>query len=174
LDTGFSRIAYYYFNGDVLVPNSNFIGGELSKIINDKISGQCNDFSIFEEENFIVESLDSSSKTSISENEIMVDVDYPVSIRDENSSDRFSDFSYKLPIRLGHIIDVSENLVNRIKENQSELDLTYLLNQDVDISIDDYDECNKIYILIDNISIVNDEPYAFTFAVKLDEQYCAK
>ena len=104
----------------------------------------------------------------------MVDVDYPVSIRDENSSDRFSDFSYKLPIRLGHIIDVSENLVNRIKENQSELDLTYLLNQDVDISIDDYDECNKIYILIDNISIVNDEPYAFTFAVKLDEQYCAK
>ncbi|MBI2043322.1 hypothetical protein HYT25_02955 [Candidatus Pacearchaeota archaeon] len=175
LDTGFTRIDYYYLEGAILIPETSFFEKELAKIINDKISESCSDFSIFEEDGYYINANIEriNSETKISEDKVEVNVDYPVFITTNGSSTGFSEFSYEIPARLGHIIDVSRILVEKIKENPGETDLTFLLNQDVGISIDNYDECNKIYILIDEQSQINNEPFAFSFAAGFEEQYCS-
>ena len=175
LNTALYRVAYYYFQGTIIIPGNDFFEKEFSKIINDKILEQCSDFSFFEEEDYNIDADAEkiNTETRISENDLKIDVTYPISIRTNESSTRFSDFSYDLPLRIGHVIDMSRILADKIKEEPSSVDLTFLLNQDADISIVDYDECNKIYIIVDNESGINDEPYAFSFAVGLEEQYCA-
>ena len=175
LETDFYRIAYYYLDGEVLIPQIDFLDKEFSKIANDKIAEECSDFSLFEEEDYFIETgFDKiNSESRISEDKIEVSVDYPIFINENGSSTSFSEFSYEIPVRIGHSLEVSRILVEKIKENPGETDLTFLLNQDVDVSIADFDECNKIYILIDENSTVNDEPYSFSFAVKLQEQYCS-
>ena len=175
LDTSFYRIAYYYLEGETLIPENDFFEKEFSKIINDKILEQCSDFSFFEEEgyeiNANIEGI--NSETRISEEKLEVNVYYPIFTRTNESSTSFSEFSYDLSLRIGHVVDVSRTLVEKIKEEPSVVDLTFLLNQDVDISIVDYDECNKIYIIIDENSTINEEPYAFSFAVGFEKQYCS-
>lgn len=179
LETDFYRVAYYYPyyypQKDVSAHQTSFFEGEFSKIANDKILADCSDFSVFEEEGYEIEERINGidSQTRISENEIEVNVDYPIFIIENESSLEFSEFSYEIPVRVGHSLDVSKLLVDKVRENPGETDLTFLLNQDVDVSVLDFDECNKIYVLVDEESIVNDEPYSFSFAVKLDEQYCS-
>lgn len=173
LDTGFSRIAYYYLEGEILIPQNDFFEKELSKIINDKISEQCEDFSIFEDDGYEINFKNPSSETKISENEIKAYVNYPLSVKTDEDSASFSEFSYEIPVRTGHIIDVSKILVEKIKDEPYNVDLTFLLNQDVGVSVDEHDECNQIYILVDEQSKINEEPFAFSFAIKLEKQYCS-
>jgi len=75
LDTGFSNVAYYYFEGRILIPEISFFEEELSKIINDKTAEQCSDFSIFEEDGYNINSdiENINSEARISEDKI----DYP-------------------------------------------------------------------------------------------------
>ena len=173
-DTEFSNIAYYYFEGRILIPETSFFEEELSKIINEKIAEQCSDFSIFEEDGYNINSdiENINSEARISEDKIDVDISYPIFISENGISTGFSEFSYEISARVGHILDVSKILVEKIKESPGETDLTFLLNQDVDISVLDFDKCNKIYILIDENSTINGEPYAFSFAAGLEEKYC--
>lgn len=174
-ETSFYRIAYYYLKGEILIPDNDFLEKELGKIINNKIKEECYDFSFFEEEGYEI-NLDTEridSETRISEDKVEIDINYPVFIRTNESSTSFSEFPYEIPIRIGHVIDVSKSLVEKIKENPDETDLTFLLNQDVGISILDFDECNKIYVLVDEQSKVNEEPFAFSFAVGFEERYCS-
>ncbi len=174
LDTDFYRVAYYYLEGEILIPETSFFEGEFSRIVNDKIAEDCSDFSVLEEEDYgIEEKIDEiKSETRILENEIEVNVDYPIFIIENESSLGFSEFSYEIPVRVGHSIDVSKLLVDKIRQEPNSTDLTFLLNQDVDVSILDFDECNKVYVLIDGESKVNDELYSFSFAVKIDDKYC--
>jgi len=176
IETVIYRMAYYYLEGETLVPTNEFFQKEFSKILNDEIIIECSDFSNFEEDGSIItfDANDIETTTRIFENEVVLNVNYPITVRDNESSVSFSRFSYTLPVRLGHIIDVSRTLVEKIKEEPNLVDLTFFLNQDVSISISDYDECNKVYIILDEESQVNNEPYAFSFAVGFSEEYCVE
>lgn len=171
LETVFYRIAYYYLRGNSLVPRNDFLERELVKILNDKILQDCSDFSDFEGR-FEVNSGNVKSQATIFEDKVVINVDYPLLIRSDETSVEVSGFTYTLPVRLGHVIDVSRILVSKIKEEPSAIDLTFLLNQDVDISVTNYDECSQVYIILDEQSQVNNEPYAFSFAVGFSEENC--
>jgi len=175
LDTGFSSIAYYYHDGEIIIPKNGFFEKEFSKILEEKILSECTDFLDFEIEGYEITSNRVSSKIEILENTMGIKVDFPVKVKDsiEGTETKFSKFNYDLPIRLGHILDVSRDLVDKIKEEPYATDLGFFLNQDVSISIDEYDSCNQVYIILDEESLpIDDNSYAYSFAVKLEEEYC--
>lgn len=172
IETIFYRIAYYYLKGEILIPSNDFFERELGKILDDRISEDCSDFLDFEGK-FEINPRDVKSKATILEDSIIININYPISIRSGETTIEISKFAYTLQIRLGHIIDVSRILVEKIREEPDAIDLTFLLKQDIDISIDNYDKCNKIYILLDEMSETNtDDSYIFSFAVGFKEEYC--
>ena len=174
LETSFYRVAYYYLRGESLIPENAFFEGEFSKISNYKISEECADFSVFKEQGYGIKSSSPVVKTKISEKDLAVSVSYPLSISTNESSYQVSAFDYHLPIRIGHILDVSRDIVDEIKKEPYSLDLTFLLNQDVDVSMQKYDRCNQIYLILDDQSKTNDEEsYFYSFAVGFSEEYCA-
>ena len=92
LDTSFYRIAYYYLEGEILIPETSFFEKEFSKIVNDKIAEECPDFSFFEEDSYYINTNIEriNSETRISDDKIEVNVDYPVFINENGSSTSFS------------------------------------------------------------------------------------
>lgn len=174
LDTSFSNIAYYYYKGKDLVPDNKVFEKEFAKIIEENLLIDCTDFSIFENLGYNIEFNYLNATTSIFDEEVSVNIDYPLSIKKGNAVNSISKFSYKLPFRIGHINKISKELVNAIVEEPYALDLTLLLNYDVDISVFHYDACNDVYIISDNQSKTkySDDDYVFTFAVRLDDEYC--
>lgn len=173
LETGIYRIAYYYLNGEVLIPDNKFFEGEFSKILDDKIAEKCGDFPPFAEDNYFIVSGNATSGAKISDNNVLLNVNYPVTITDNGTSTSFSEFTYTLPVRIGHILDVSRTLVNEIKKDPDSIDLTFFLNQDLEISVSNYDDCNQVYILLDNGSISKEgDPYAFSFAAGFSGENC--
>jgi len=174
IETAIYRIAYYYLRGNILVPEIDLLEREFSKFLSEEIFFECSDFSEFENRFDITLGI-IDSKTTILEDSVIVNVDYPIIIRSSDTNTEISRFSYTLPIRIGHIIDVSRDLVEKTREDPGFVDLTFLLNQDVDVSIADYDECTKIYILLDELSETNTgDPYVFSFAVGFEEEYCTQ
>lgn len=174
LETNSSNIAYYYFEGETNIPRDSFFENELSKIINERVIEECTDFIFFEEDGYLIEFRSPDASTRILEDELRVAVDFPVTAIYGEDVSRFSGFNYNLPIRLGHILDTSRELVEGIKNNPENIDLTFFLNQDLDISINEYDSCNQVYIIVDPESRgwLNEDEYVFSFAAKIDDQYC--
>ena len=109
LNTSLYRIAYYYLKGDNLMQNNQFFEGEFSKIMNDKVLEECSDFSSFEQQDYQIIPGKIKTQSKISEDNVQLNVDYPLTIKNNGTSASFSEFTYKLPVRIGHIIDVSRN-----------------------------------------------------------------
>lgn len=177
LDTGDSQIAYFYYLGNNLIPENGVFEDEMSKIVKEEILLSCIDFSQFEKEGISVSFESPEVETKISENEVEFNVNFPITLYlGDETKDRFSNFDYIIPFRIGHIIDVSRILVDEIVKNPNSLDLTLFLNQDVEISVLDYDECNQVYILEDEKSKYSDadEPYLFSFAVLFNGEDCSE
>ncbi len=173
LETSFYRIAYYYLRGESLIPNDEFFEGEFSKIAKDRISEECSDFSAFKKQGYDVKSNSPIVKTKISSDNLKINVNYPISVSTNKSSYEISEFDYGIPLRIGHILDVSRIIVEEVKKEPHALDMTFLLNQDVDISVQNYDRCNQVYLMSDNESKTNDgEKYFYSFAVGFSEEYC--
>jgi hypothetical protein len=168
-------INYYYFKDNDLVKNNDFYSKEFAKILDEQILLQCSNFSIFTEHDYEIELLsDTLSNVNILNEKLLINVDYPMIVSKNNNEKEISKYYYELPVRIGHLFDISRNLVGQIKKEPDLVDMTYLLDIDVDVSIVQYDECNKIYFLLDYDSknVVDDEPYVFMFGVGFSEEYC--
>lgn len=174
LDTNYSNIAYYYHKGNNIVPSKDVLEKEFSKILDENLLIDCTDFSIFENLGYGIEFDDLNSTIQILKDNLIVNVNYPLLVEKNGLKSSIGTFSYTLPFRIGHIIDVSNDLVNSIVDEPYALDLTLLLNFDVGISVVHRDNCDDIYIIVDNESKAkpSDDDYVFTFAVGLEDQYC--
>lgn len=173
LDTIFYRIAYYYLKGDTLIPANDFFEKEFSKIMDDQLLEQCTDFSIFEDRGYTIDIEKIETTTKILDDKVLLNINFPISIKIGETSIDISKFTYTLPVRLGHIIDTTKKLVEEIKKEPYAIDLTFLLNQDVDISIANYDSCNQVYVILDNESETRtEEAYVYSFAVGFKDEFC--
>lgn len=168
LDTGYVTLPYYYFKGKNLIPSKELIERELAGHINNEL-GNCIDFSIFKVQGFNISNKNPKAKVSISNDKTLINLNFPLVIKKEGLTQELQDFSYELPIRLGHIHDISKDLVDKIVKEPYYIDITFLLSQDLDVSTIHFDQCNDIYAIIDNNS---KNSYLYLFAVKLDDKYC--
>jgi len=174
LRTENNDIAYYYHEGKDIIPKNKLFEDEFTKIMNSEIEKSCTDFSIFEERGYEIEWKIPKTKTSILEDEVFFDIKFPLKITKDEITE-VKRFSYTLPFRIGHIIDISRELTEAIVKEPYSMDFTLFLNQDVDVSVFNYGECNQIYILLDNESklLPSDDEYMYSFAVKFEDKYCS-
>ncbi len=173
LSTSEANISYYVSRERNTMPSNDFFENELSRIMDVTLLQRCSNQSFFEEQGYHIYNKNPKTEAAILEDHVLFEIEYPITIATK-STNTVSRFSYDLPYRVGHVINVSRVLVQSVLDDPLTIDATLAAEQDLAIIISRYDTCNHIYLIIDNESRVpiTDAPYAHTFAIGYSDSYC--
>jgi hypothetical protein len=159
----YGNLSYGFYLGQNKLPSKENISNEISNYIADAIES-CLDFSDLPQ--FQITSADKRISTIIVEQEVIIEMEYPLLADTEESQKRFNMFRYSAPIRLGYIHSVAESLVEKNIQDPFNIDITYIAGIDMNISFFPASEDVIIYTIVDENSILNEKEYLFIFANK--------
>ena len=161
LKTNISVIAYGYYDGKNILASKETIEKEISYYVQLTmpycIGSEFNDFNITKSEARV--------STKINLNSVSVSAKMPVSVaREKNTFFLDRKYEIKKPIRLGSIVDIANNIINKQAGEKGYIPITYLTEFKFDVTFTNYNEDTLIYIITDN---QNNETYNFMFGVDL-------
>ena len=164
--SAYAKIAYWYYEGQDTSPTIEKMEQELSSYVNNIALPECiESLSIFNDMGFEFEFSEIDTKTKINENNVEFNIDYPITIKKGDSKAEIKEFYRNFPVRLGHIHSISKEIVGKEVEDPDWIDMTYLVNQDLNFKIYPYDENTLIYSVLDNQSVIEyDSQFMFLFA----------
>ncbi len=162
-------IPYYYYNGKNYMPTKTDIEEQISSYIEQTLSYCTEEFVGFPE--FNITEREIKAKTTIKDEEIILDVEYPLSITKEDDTTLFKEFkNIRIPVRLGIIY----NSVEKMIQDQ----LTYeniclscisdiALENDLTVDMVGIEEA-IIFSVKDESSKIKDAPVEWVFANKYE------
>lgn len=106
---------------------------------------------------------------SIAEDTVVFRVRYPLTLVDKDGTTRISDFSARIPLRLGHTHDLLQNITSAFSRNPEWIDATLLSElstQEIRIAVMPQDAAHYLLTVTDNASA---EPFVFIAAVRIPE-----
>jgi len=157
----YSNISYGYSQGRNILPSITEMEYDLSGYMGIALQA-CTNFSLFNKFNITYKNLTVSTK--IISNEVIFDVNYLIHAQSPDFEGTLDRFTYTAPIRLGHISQIANSIINQTIQEPDWIDLTYLSDFDVFVSIIPNNDSVFIYSLADNMSSLNGNPYLFLFA----------
>jgi len=99
-----------------------------------------------------------------------VNVDFPLTIISGNTKTKSRNFNQKYPIRMGHIHNLSLNIVNRFVLNPGRIEYSYLAQfEENDFFIMPYNESLFTVTIQDDKSIIGNKKYNFVFGLLFEE-----
>ncbi|MBW3002974.1 hypothetical protein KY337_00290 [Candidatus Woesearchaeota archaeon] len=104
--------------------------------------------------------------TSIGFDEVTITLDYPTTITVGDSFTEISSYSESFDVRLGNIVGVADQVIQRIVEDPNWIDLTFLDEQALRVQVTPYTATESMYFITDSESILAGRPYVFVFAAK--------
>ncbi|MDD5086822.1 MAG: hypothetical protein PHV16_03650, partial [Candidatus Nanoarchaeia archaeon] len=148
----YSKIAYWYYEGEDISPSIKKMEQELSLYV-DKALPECiENLDVFREMGYNFEFNDIKTKAKISDNFVEFNINYPITIIKQNSKAKISDFYEIYNVRLGHIHNISKQIVEKEVEDPLWIDISFLMLQDVKFDIYPYDNKTIIYSVVDEQS----------------------
>ena len=163
--SAYAKIAYWYYEGEDTSPTIEEMEQEISSYVNKALPECIESLNVFSDMGFEFEFGEINTKTKINENNVEFSIDYPITIIKGESKAEISEFYKMIPVRLGHIHNITKNIIEKEVEDPDWIDMTYLVNQDLNFKIYPYDEKTLIYSILDNTSKLNyGEEFIFLFA----------
>ena len=163
--SAYAKIAYWYYQGQDTSPTISTMEQELSAYVNKALPECIENLDAFRGMGFEFEFGEINTKTKINENNVEFNIDYPITIKKGDSKTEIKEFSRNFPVRLGHIHSIAKEIVKKEVEDPDWVDMTYLVNQDLNFKIYPYDENTLIYSILDNQSVIEyDTQFMFLFA----------
>lgn len=162
-----SGIPYYFIEktGENHMPSKTNIENEISFYLERKLFFCTKNFINFPEFEIILG--EPKFETEIKETEVILDVNYPLSIRKGNSTSIIENFRIELPIRLGIIYDsIYEIIQKQLTHEGICLSCIYdiSIKNDFYVNLIDHDEKTVAFFITDENSKINNEPFVFIFA----------
>lgn len=161
------NIPYYYYKGRDLMPSKEKIEEEISKYIDFSLFFCIQSFSYFP--GFEIREDKIKIKTTIEEDVVSFDIDYPLTIVKNQTIYELKDFEFKIPIRLETVYNVARFIVQKQIEDPENICISCVLEEankaDVKIDMMDFDQ-DIIFTITDENSLIDDVPYEFKFANK--------
>jgi hypothetical protein len=164
LETNYSTIAYHYYDRKYAAPSKETIENEISKAIGLTLGDCLDNFSSFRKQNYNITTENIEAETIIGNDDVLVKVEYPISIIKDETRTEVSQFSASAPIRLLHIYEIAQQAIAKTMQDPEWIDMTFLSSFDLAIDILPNDEESLVYTISDPISAVDDQPYKFLFA----------
>ncbi|MBS3105324.1 hypothetical protein J4234_03655 [Candidatus Woesearchaeota archaeon] len=169
-DTSY-RLPYYYHEGkSFILTEQEFNDLVLAKYINENLRECTNGFKSFKNTRIA----DNNPKTSVelTDNEAAFNIIYPVSInRGFKTRNLDSNYVTEVKARLKDIIAIARHIVADETENDRYIHWDYLTdvsNRNYNITAYTHDENTIIYRIIDLENEIDDEPYIFQWANKIN------
>lgn len=169
LNTESSKTAYAYFEGrDLLIEK-------------DRIKKEISDYAIaavplctkFDEKDYSVNFIENPVvRAEINDDKVLLSLSYPMTVsKGENTFELKKTYKTEVLVSLGNIHNNAKKIIEKLKEDPNYIDFTFLSKLDYKIDVFPYDKNLFVYTISDKDSKINDEPYIFRFAVKLQEDF---
>ncbi len=161
-DTG---VPIYYSDGKDYMPSKIQIENEISDFAGETLFFCTRNFVDFPE--LEITQGEIKTKTVIKENEIILNVNYPISITKAGSTIVLNEFkNIKIPVRLGIVYDSVKKFNDEAINDSICLSCGFDIAVENDLYVDmmDYNESTIIFIFSDENSIINNQTFNFVFA----------
>ena len=160
-------IPYYAINGKNIMPTKEKIEEEISKAVNNQLVSCTNNFTQFN--NLKIISQEIITKTEINDEEILLEITYPISITKEESTTVLSKpKKVEVPVRFGILYDTATDIVNN--NLNKEICITCILDEvqskNIVVDVIDYNNDTIIFVLTDEQSEIIENNIELTFAIK--------
>ncbi|MBA3064443.1 hypothetical protein FP803_03315 [Candidatus Woesearchaeota archaeon] len=163
--SAYAKIAYWYYEGQDTSPTIEEMEQELSSYVNRALPECIESLNAFSDMGFEFEFGEIDTETKINENNVEFRIDYSITIIKGESKAEISEFYKMIPVRLGYMYSIAKEIVGKEVEDPDWIDMTYLVNQDLNFKIYPYDENTLIYSVLDNQSIIDyGTQFMFLFA----------
>jgi hypothetical protein len=167
LDTNYSKIAFWAYNGADKKPSLEEIEKQISLYIQYVLPICTADFPGFAEQGFEINAGEIESTTKIESDKIKVDVKWPLAISKGETTAEISDFSASIPVNFSRVYNEAGRITDAYASNPEWIDMDQLLESEFDVLIMPYSDAELIYSIADNKTIVAGQPYLFMFGIKL-------
>lgn len=162
LSTDISNIAYGSYNGKNILASKSTIEKEISYYV-ELTMPFCleNEF-----QGFNITKSKATASTKINPDSVFVSIKMPISAnKDEQTFTIDRTHNVLIPIKLGNMIDISNEIIKKEMDDPNNIDLTYLGNSQYYIIFSPINKQTIVYSITDEN--VEDIPYTFVFANKI-------
>ena len=162
-----TRIHYGYLLGYNTVPTREDVAKyQLGRYIFETVPDCTGEFTQFSHLGQIT-TKEPETRIDINDNNVVISIRYPITITTPYHTSTVSDFSTMLPVRLGHLMDIEDEIAAKTVLNPNWIELTYLSSLDVK-AVGTPLAGNKVfYSLTDPQSKINGVPYVYQFGALL-------
>jgi hypothetical protein len=164
------EMPYYFYEGVESVPSDEIIKETLKYYMDNSLKSCTNGFESFKTQGYTIEEGDVASTVTIAENEVIFDIDYPVTFSLGDSKETKSKFSANAAVMLPKMTGAAREYITAQKENPNAFRVGNLIDisQKNDLTFEsiDREEGKVIISFIDNNTQINKNPFVFSFAVK--------
>jgi hypothetical protein len=152
-------IPYYYLEGEFLMPSNEEIEKEISFFVKENLFFCTKNFVDFKDYNISQKEI--KVETTILNNKIKLEIDYPLRIAKGKESFIIKDFEKEIPVRFGLVYDsiLEYGICLNCLEDISE-------ENDFYIEMFDYEQNTIIVNFIDKNSIINGEEFEYVYAIQ--------
>jgi len=166
-----SGITYYYSEGENYMPSKEQIEDEISYYLSERLFFCTKNFIDFPE--FEITQGKIETKTEIKDEEIILDVNYPIRVTKGKQTTIIEDFEEIVEIRLGIVYSSVDEII-KDQLNHESICLSCIFetatNNDLYVDLLDYDEETVVFIVRDENSRINKEDFEFIFANKYQNE----
>jgi len=163
-EDAFSRKVSYYLEGDEnLMPSLEVIEDEIDLYVDSMIYFCIADFRDFSE--FEVSEGEVKTESVIEEDKVVLNVNYPVSLGKGDDSYSFEEFSVEVPIRLGRVYNVANEVLEKNSGKGICLSCLYDIGKENNVGVHMIEGSEGIvFVINDKFSKINGNNYEFYFA----------
>lgn len=163
-------IPYYFDKGENLMPSKNQVQKELEKYINEMMFFCTKNFIEFPDYNIKSEKI--KTKVEINDNEVIFNLNYPLSINKGDNNFVLEDFNKIVPSRLNTIYKVASEIIKEQMLDKSNICINCIgdiaFENKIFVSMNDYTENEIIFSIIDDEIGLKGEEYVYYFANRYD------
>lgn len=156
-------IPYYYNKGANTMPSLNTLQDEIAAYVESAVPVCTDGFTQFP---FNITTGAIKATARIGEQNIVIGVKYPITAKLSGKEEHIENFVLQVPIRLGHIYDIAQQVVQKETKTPDQIDLAYFSRLDVGVNVLPYDKDSSVIVITDSKSKINGIPYQLFFANK--------
>ncbi len=164
--------AYYFYENNNYMPSKESIEEELSTYMNEMLFFCTINF--VDLKNYEISQGKIKTDTVIEDEKVVFSVSYPLSIRKGESSYTLENFYFEVPVRLGTIHNFIDEIMKIQLETPYDICVSCIgdlgIEYELQVSLQDYQENDVIFVIIDPFSEINGEPYRFYFVNKYENE----
>jgi len=164
--TGMHTFSYGYRDGERTLPSKERIEKEIDSYMHTLLSTCIGNLTFFEDRGYtITAGVVQRIESTITEDSVLIRIDAPITAVYLGETQVIDTFVARVPLRLGHLHDVANDIIHHHGDNPGSIDFTYLASFDVHVSVLPLDEGVTGYALYDNATATG-EFFLFMFAIE--------